>query len=284
MKFENFVGNRTAVEKLQSLIQQQKLPKQLMLTGNSGVGKTTLAKIVASNLNAYVKEFNIGNLTGIDNVREYIIEEYRKNPIGYDTKVYILDEIHKLSVAAQECLLTPLDNDTPTYFIACTTEPTKIKLTLRKRFTVIKLLPPTAIERRQCIDQLELNLPDDIKAYIVSITDDLRTVTKMSHLCENSTLEEAKVLCISQAEETTAIDVARQLMKVSLKEYKEIVEAYAETNDWRTLLTVLINYYTSVFFNKGQYVYMSYPIQPGCEKAHVLYLSSKIHKVLNGIK
>uniref|UniRef100_A0A6M3JS25 Putative DNA polymerase n=1 Tax=viral metagenome TaxID=1070528 RepID=A0A6M3JS25_9ZZZZ len=277
------------------MIADGSLPHQLIITGISGIGKSTIAKIIAQELQAPFILFNVADLTGIDNVREYIIQEYKKNPIGHSSKVFILDEIHKFSQPAQECLLTPLEENSNTYFIACTTEPEKIKSTLRKRFTEIRLLPPSSIDRMQLLNQLPYIVHQDVKDYIVEITIDLRTVKNLANLCNGISLEEAKILCVSYHESKQAIDIIKSLLTISnIDNYLELLKQYGNSDgNWSSFLHTLINYYSVVLMNKrseiakGLKAYktlseLTKPIQIGCEKARVYYLSYLIFLTLKG--
>lgn len=278
--FDNFIGNPIIIKTVCRQLKEQTLKKQLLFSGISGVGKTTLANIVAKELDAHITLFDVANLTGIDNVRLHILEEYRKQTLSGQPQVFILDEIHKFSMPAQEALLTPLDQQTDTYFIACTTEPSKLKLTLLKRFTHFKFVKPTETERRKCISQLGLEISEEVTEHIVRIVVDLRSVTILAELCDRTTLDEARKLCAAYSEKTEAIDIVRKLSQVSLPQFFTLLKEYGKGGNWNTLLMMLINYYTVVLSKNGKHVSMSQPVMYGCEKARIYELSVKIKEEL----
>lgn len=136
-----------------------------MFSGGSGVGKTTLSRIMAmallcdnrqengdpcgkcescktiiNNNNRDVIEINCSDINGVDDMRERIIQSMRLSPIG-EYRVYILDEAQRLSSAAQNSLLKTLE-EPPSYvrFFICTTEPHKILPTIQTRCQHFRLL------------------------------------------------------------------------------------------------------------------------------------------------
>jgi len=143
--FDEFIGNDSIVESLKQVLKRKsRQVRSFLLTGGSGQGKTTLARIIASELGATGKdiiEYNSSNLRGIDTIRE-IIGNAVYAPMNSPVKVYILDEIHKATSDAQNALLKILE-DTPDHirFILCTTDPDKLIVTIRNRCTAYQVAP-----------------------------------------------------------------------------------------------------------------------------------------------
>jgi DNA polymerase-3 subunit gamma/tau len=118
-------------------------PHALLLSGPSGVGKTTVANLVAKRLKAHHQDYhrlNAADFNGIDMVRQ-IRSKLGVKPLYGETKVYLLDEAHRLTSAAQDAMLRMLE-ETPmhVYFILATTEPQKLVRAVRTRVTEIKLV------------------------------------------------------------------------------------------------------------------------------------------------
>lgn len=121
------------------------IPQHVMLYGPWGIGKTTVARILANFLVTIPKdlyEINASDSRGIDDVREWI-DSTRFAPFG-EKKVYIIDEFHQMTSAAQSAFLKVLEEPPENvHFFLCTTEYNKIKKEISSRCTQIglKLLP-----------------------------------------------------------------------------------------------------------------------------------------------
>lgn len=136
-KFAEFVGSESTAKALLSKLRSNDTPHAFLLTGPSGCGKTTLARIIAKYLRAGEHNFiemDSASFRGIDTIRE-IRRQMMLAPIGKGkSRVWLLDECHQLSRDAQEALLKALE-DTPShvYFVLATTDPQKLRPTLKRR-------------------------------------------------------------------------------------------------------------------------------------------------------
>lgn len=132
------VGNTALLTSVNALISKDKanIPHAWLFTGSSGIGKTTIARIMAKRLGATsssTMEINAAEARGIDSIRA-IIDSMEYLPLGAESKCYIIDECHQLTKEAQNALLKPLE-DTPlhTFFILLTTEPGGIIPSIKSR-------------------------------------------------------------------------------------------------------------------------------------------------------
>ena len=154
---EYVVGHKHVKKFLVNSIKEKTLPQVLMFYGQRGVGKTTLARIIAMGLNCEegvslspcgvcdncmsifsgsnpdFREINVADKTGIDNVRA-LGETFKMSPMYLNNKVYVLDECHMLSKQGQNAILKELE-DTPKniYIIFCTTSKENLIPTLLDR-------------------------------------------------------------------------------------------------------------------------------------------------------
>ncbi len=156
--FEDLIGQDVILETIYNSIKLKKSPNAYLFTGIRGVGKTTIARIVAKSLNCEkginnlckdnfceqcnsiinsnhidVLEMDAASKTGVDDVRE-LIEFSRYGPTSANYKIFIIDEVHMLSKQAFNALLKTLE-EPPSYlkFIFATTEIKKIPVTVVSR-------------------------------------------------------------------------------------------------------------------------------------------------------
>ncbi len=155
--FNDLIGQKVIVETILNSIKADKVPNAFLFTGIRGVGKTTIARIIAKSLNCLndiddqckvkcencdaitnsshidVLEMDAASKTGVDDVRD-LIEFSKYGPTISKYKIFIIDEVHMLSKQAFNALLKTLE-EPPEYlkFIFATTEIQKIPITVVSR-------------------------------------------------------------------------------------------------------------------------------------------------------
>ncbi len=156
--FKDLIGQEVVAETITNSIKANKIPNAYLFTGIRGIGKTTIARIVAKSLNCLngienlceenlcencesiansshidVLEMDAASKTGVDDVRD-LIEFSRYGPTSSKFKIFIIDEVHMLSKQAFNALLKTLE-EPPEYlkFIFATTEIKKIPITVISR-------------------------------------------------------------------------------------------------------------------------------------------------------
>lgn len=156
-RFEDIVGQGHVTRTLQNAISLGRVHHAFLFTGARGVGKTTAARILAKSLNCEkgptatpcnecrackeittgnnsdVQEIDAASNTGVDSIRE-LRDNIRYLPSSGKYKIYIIDEVHMLSVAAFNALLKTLEEPPPhVVFIFATTDPQKVPDTILSR-------------------------------------------------------------------------------------------------------------------------------------------------------
>ena len=155
--FEEVAGNQDIVQILKSQVRgesQQPLSKSTLLHGPTGCGKTTLGRIIASELKvsgADLKEVDSADFRGIDIIRD-IRKQSGYKPLGSPYRVWILDEVHRATGDAQSALLKALEDTPPhVYYILCTTDPQKLLPTIRGRCSQFQVNPLNEKEMKKLL-------------------------------------------------------------------------------------------------------------------------------------
>jgi DNA polymerase-3 subunit gamma/tau len=163
-RFDDVIGQRGVVETLKNAITTGRLAQAFIFAGPRGVGKTTTARILARALNCVngptpepcgkcdpcveiaesrdmdVFEIDGATYTGVDAVREVIVEPLGMAPMRDRFKIFIIDEVHRLSKSAFDALLKSIEEPPPyVKFMMATTDLKAVPLTIQSRSQTFEL-------------------------------------------------------------------------------------------------------------------------------------------------
>ncbi len=198
--FEDLIGQEVVADTITNSIKADKIPNAYLFTGIRGIGKTTIARIVAKSLNCKngienlckenfcencesiknsshidVLEMDAASKTGVDDVRD-LIEFSRYGPTSSKFKIFIIDEVHMLSKQAFNALLKTLE-EPPEYlkFIFATTEIKKIPITVVSRCQRFDLSRIKSVELFEFLKKVKEKengkITDDALKLIVKISE-----------------------------------------------------------------------------------------------------------------
>ena len=134
-EFDDVIGQENIIKSLQNDITSNNISPAYLFVGNSGIGKTTMAKIFAKKINGETIEIDAASNNSVESIRS-LIKLTETKPICKNYYVIILDECHSLSSSAWQPLLSVLENPGYRKFIFCTTEVQKVPKTIYNRCIV----------------------------------------------------------------------------------------------------------------------------------------------------
>ena len=272
--FQDLIGQDLVAETIINSIKLNKIPNAYLFTGIRGVGKTTVARIVAKSLNCLngieklckdnlcenceaitnsghidVLEMDAASKTGVDDVRD-LIEFSRYGPTSSKYKIFIIDEVHMLSKQAFNALLKTLE-EPPEYlkFIFATTEIKKIPITVVSRchrFDLLRIKSNQLFEFIKKIKDYEKGkVSDDALKLIVKISEG--SVRDALSLLDRGllTLNDNKELSLNSAQKifgqfgkSQLIDLFELILR---GDEKNVIEGYREIYDQGVEPKVFIN-------------------------------------------
>jgi DNA polymerase-3 subunit gamma/tau len=227
--FDELVGQPAVAQTLRNALGSGRIAHGYLFTGPRGVGKTTMARILAKALNCKkgptpepcsectacqeiaasncldVMEIDAASHTGVDNVREVIIETVGLAPNRDRYKVFIIDETHMLSTPAFNALLKTIEEPPPhVVFILATTEAAKVPATIASRCQRFKFRPVS-------VEDLAAHLGRLAKEEKIKITKD--ALELLARAADGSLRDAVSLLdqCRSYSTEDITADLIREM-------------------------------------------------------------------------
>ncbi len=254
--FSAVVGQDLVVATLKASIGSGRVAHALLFTGGRGIGKTTIARLVAKALvclspkdtdpcghcaqcqaiddfsSLDVIEIDGASHTGVDDIRE-LRDSARYQPASAKYKIFIIDEVHMLSTSAFNALLKILEEPPPhVMFIFATTEVHKIPKTILSRVQRYDF-------RRMSIETIFHALKDVMAQENISVDDDgLRLIAELADGGMRDALSMLEQICTKNCPHYCAEMVATTLGVVSHQAVKDIALALIEGNVDAALVVV----------------------------------------------
>lgn len=189
-RFEDVLGQQAVTRTLKNALKSKRIAQAFVFSGPRGCGKTTTARILARALSCVkgptpepcgecdscieiaegrdidVLEIDAATHTGVDNVREVVIEGLAIAPVRNRYKIFIIDEVHMLSASSFNALLKSIEEPPPhVMFMMATTEQHKIPDTVLSRSQVYEfkmISGKTVAERLRAIAiEEQIEIPDE---------------------------------------------------------------------------------------------------------------------------
>ena len=278
--FDDLIGQEIVSETIKNSIKANKTPNAYLFTGIRGVGKTTIARIVAKSLNCLngienncknkcencesitnsshidVLEMDAASKTGVDDVRD-LIEFSRYGPTSSKFKIFIIDEVHMLSKQAFNALLKTLE-EPPEYlkFIFATTEIKKIPITVVSRCQRFDLSRIKSLKLFEFIkkikDKENGKVTDDALKLIVKISEG--SVRDALSLLDRGllSLENGKELDLISAQKIFGyFDKSKliELLEFILKgDEDKVIETYKKIYDFGVEPKIFINDFMEILY------------------------------------
>lgn len=261
-KYDDVIGQQTACSTLKRF-DKKGYPHAILLTGPSGCGKTTIARIIKNKLKCGdydYKEVNTADFRGIDSIRS-IRQKAALAPITGKTRMWLIDECHKLSNDAQNALLKLLE-DAPkqTYFVLATTHPNKLINTIKTRCTELAIKSLTDKQVYKLLQNIagkeNFKLNKKVAKKIIKNSEGSARkalVLLNSILSLINTNDMLKTIAESTKEEE-GIKLARALHNPGVKwnEVAGILKQLKDTEEAESVRRLVLSYATSVLLSNGK--------------------------------
>ncbi|WP_062350928.1 DNA polymerase III subunit gamma/tau [Bacillus kwashiorkori] len=283
--FADVVGQSHVTKTLQNALIQEKISHAYLFSGPRGTGKTSAAKILAKAVNCPnsvdgepcnecpsckgitdgsipdVIEFDAASNSRVEEMRD-VLDKVKFAPSATKYKVYIIDEVHMLSISAFNALLKTLE-EPPKHviFVLATTEPHKIPLTIIsrcQRFDFKRITSSTIVERLRLILHQSGQAYDEEAIQVIARTaeggmrDALSLLDQtLSYSSEKITLEDALMITGSVSQQVLSTIVKAILHHNSQEALKWLHKLIAEGKDVARLVEDLLLYYRDLLLYKS---------------------------------
>lgn len=265
------LGQSGAVASLERLIKSNKIPHAILLTGPSGVGKTTIARILKQHLRCSDVDFfesNCADARGVEDIRE-IRRRINYRPMSGLSRIWLIDECHKMTNDAQNALLKMLE-DTPShvYFMLGTTNPEKLIKAIHTRCSQIKLTAMKPLEivavLTRVIKKEKMEVSEDVIDAIVEAAEGSArkalVILEQAGYLDDDEAQLRAVMATSLAKDA-AIDLARLLINPR-PSWAEVAKVLSQLSDEEpeSIRYAVLGYMRSIMLKGGKIAPRAYAV------------------------
>ena len=256
--WDEFIGNDAAVKSLMNSFDTRNA-HQYLLTGASGCGKTTAARIMATEFGCKRPfELDAARSNSVDDTRA-IIEELRYKPLTEDdTKIFIIDECHMLSKAAWNSLLKSIEEPpSHVYWIFCTTDVGRVPQNIKTRCLTVDFKPLDINSLYNLLEQICIK-----EKYATDNSDIIglcaeqaggsprQAIANLAKCWNAENIEDALLLLRAAGENSEAVDLARSLVEGKDFIYLKNIIKKLEGIDAESVRRIVLAYVTKVVMGK----------------------------------
>lgn len=258
-KFEQVLGHGPQINALASAVKRLSA-QSFVLSGPSGVGKTTLARIVARALGCSPQnriEIDAATRSGVDAMRE-VADAIGFRPFAGGGKAVVVDECHRLSANAWDALLKVVEEPPAhAFWFFCTTAPTKIPRTLHTRCmsVALKLLPEALIKKLvfDVANKEDMETPRDVLELVAyKANGSPRQALTTLALCQDArNKKDAAVLLETALESDATLELCRYLVASQKGSWSkaQLIMAKLKDENPESVRIIVCNYLGAVLRN-----------------------------------
>ena len=281
---DEVLGNQVVKDSIKNSLANHDVHHALLFFGETGTGKTTLARIVAMSLNCLsysgapcgwcgnclaigsnespdYLEINAANMRGIDDVRA-VIKNMDFTNTYLPNRVFVFDECHQWTNEAQNCILKVLEEPNEhSYIILCTTDPTKLLKTVRSRCEEYELFPLSyedkvslvkTVSSKEGITLEEATIDVFAKNCSSNPRELLTELSKLFTQDNRNTVESViSVLRLStEVDEANGYEIAKLLMKKDFASLSKLSKTLDKSSNFEGMRRVILAYAKSCLIGK----------------------------------
>lgn len=233
---KEIIGQDIAVKTLSAAFENDKVPHFILFTGPSGCGKTTLARIVRRKLHCKGRDFSEVDPRKVEDVRQ-IRSRISLAPMRSKCRVWLIDECHRLTPAAQDEFLKILEDGCPkhVYFLFTTTEPQNLKDTIRTRpkEIVVKALKNEYLSKilLDVCEKEDVKIDEEVIEKIIDNSNGSarKALVHLDSVINLKNKDEQLNAIITATAETAAFDIVRALLYNTKTTWKQMAKILKET-------------------------------------------------------